>query len=146
MTEAAWSIEAQVTTIATPDLDRAEAFYARLGFVAAWRWPVEAPTHVGVTRGAAGALILCLCDPAVRADVTFYVDDVDACHAAVLAGRVWEHAADSGGDRGDGWSERPPRRALQPPEAPQDQPYGLRDFVVIDPWGNQLTFAQHSHD
>jgi len=72
--------------------------------------------------------MLSLGDPVERADVYFIVDDVSACHAAVLAGRPWELAAAAG--------------SLEPPEAPKPTEYGLRDFSMVDPWGHHLSFGE----
>lgn len=32
-------------------------------------------------------------------------------------------------------------RGAQAPKPPQDSPYGMRDFIAIDPDGNRLTFG-----
>ena len=40
----------------------------------------------------------------------------------------------------------PPKRSLQPPDAPKPADYGLRDFSIIDPWGHNLSFGEVVHD
>jgi catechol 2,3-dioxygenase-like lactoylglutathione lyase family enzyme len=135
----AWKIESTIPTLAVPDLEAGISFYERLGCEVDWRWPDENPTHVGLMIGG-GSLMLALCDPMVNADVYFIVDDVEACHADVLAGRSWElaHALGALANHPNG----APKRALQPPPEPEDRPYGLRDFTIVDPWGHQFSFGE----
>lgn len=138
-----WRISQTVPTLAVPDLPSGVAFYDRLGFARQWSFPREVPTHVGVTRDGF-ELVLCRLDPAVKAELTFVVDDVAAVFAAVEAARPWELAASVGAaDLGDGLADgKPPASSLRPPEAPVDQPYGYREFTLVDPWGHRLHFAQ----
>ena len=134
-----WKIEATIPSFAVPVLAAGIEYYARLGFELEWQWPEKSATHVGLKRGGC-SVMLALCEPAVSADVTFLVDDVDACHAALLEGRAWELAQRAGAlAEGRGF---PPARACVPPRAPESRAYGQRVFVVIDPWGNSLCFGQ----
>lgn len=130
-----WTIRSATPTLAVPDLELGVEVYRRLGFVERWRFPGQAATHVGLGRGEC-ELILCACEPAERAEVLFRVDDVDACHREVLAGRVWELAAQVAGPA------TAPRRALAPPPVPEAKPWGRREFSVVDPWGHLLSFGQ----
>ena len=122
-----WTIEKAIPTLAVADLEAGIEFYSRLGFVVDWRWPEDSPTHAGLMLGSC-SIMLSLCEPSERADVYFIVDDVSACHAAVLAGRPWELAAAA--------------RSLERPEAPKPTAYGLKDFSMVDPWGHHLSFGE----
>lgn len=134
-----WTITQTIPTFAVPVLEVGIAFYERMGFAVDWRWPEEKPTHSGLVRGDA-ALMLAECDPAVKGDVYYIVDDVEACHAAVMEGKAWEMAEEAGALAVD--ADGAPARALEPPASPAPTGYGLRDFTVIDPWGHCLTFGQ----
>ena len=132
-----WAIEKPIPTFAVPALEVGIEYYQKLGFSVDWRWPEEQPTHAGLLRGAC-SIMLAECDPEVKGDVYFIVDDVEACHAGILEGRAWE-MAESAGALADGC---PPKLSLVPPPPPEDKPYGLRGFWVVDPWGNSLSFGQ----
>ena len=134
-----WTIEKAIPTFAVPDLEVGISFYSRLGFEVDWRWPDEAPTHAGFLLGSC-SIMLSLCEPAKTTEVYFIVDDVSACHAAVLAGKCWELAAAAGAIAKR--SDCPPPRSLQQPLPPTAKGYGLRDFSIVDPWGHQLSFGQ----
>jgi len=135
----AWKVTQTVPTLAVPDLGAGTAYYERLGFTHVWDFPREAPTHRGMERDGF-EIMLCHCEPAVTGEMTFVVDDIDACHAQILDGRAWELAAEAGAlaERGD----CPPKAALLPPQPPVDQPYGYREFTLVDPWGHMHHFAQ----
>ncbi|MEQ8768029.1 MAG: hypothetical protein RL885_29265 [Planctomycetota bacterium] len=136
-----WSIRETVPVLAVPTLESGIAFYDRLGFGVEWTWPEDSPTHAGLRRGGC-AIQLSRCDPAMSAEVCFRVDDVDACHAEVMAARPWELAAEAGAlaTRPD----CPPKRALQAPDPPEDKPWGHREMTLLDPWGHLLVFSQES--
>lgn len=134
-----WTIEKTIPTLAVPDLEVGIDFYSRLGFEVDWRWPDDAPTHAGLMLGSC-SIMLSLGEPAERADVYFIVDDVSACHTAVMAGRPWELAAAAGSIANR--LDCPPARSLQQPEVPEPKGYGLRDFSIVDPWGHHLAFGQ----
>jgi len=116
---------------------------ARLGFEVDWRWPDERPTHAGLMLGET-SIMLSHCDPVVCADIYFIVDDVEACHAAIISGRAWEVAAEAAAlvHRDSG----PVAAALEPPKSPAETGYGLRDFSLVDPWGNHMSFGQELGD
>ena len=134
-----WTIHKSIPTIPVPDLGAGIEFYRRLGFALDWKYPDPAPTHAGLMLGST-SIMLSECNPFERCEVYFIVDDVDACHAAILAAEPWTlvEAAAALAKMDD----CPPRQALVAPEAPVDKPYGLRDFAVIDPWGNWMSFGQ----
>lgn len=134
-----WTIKKPIPTFAVPDLEAGIGFYERIGFTVDWRWPDESPTHAGLMLGSC-SIMLSLCDPMERADVYFIVDDVAACHAAIMAARPWELAAAAGAIAKR--SDCPPPRSLRPPLEPDAKGYNLRDFSIVDPWGHHLSFGE----
>ncbi len=127
-----WKIDKAIPTMAVPNLEAGIEFYERLGFEVDWRWPAPSPTHSGLMRGSC-SIMLALCDPYVCADVYFIVDDVKACHTAIVEAQPWQLAAKA---------DDPPARSLQAPSEPKETAYGLRDFSLIDPWGHSLSFGE----
>ena len=134
-----WKVEKPIPTLPVSHLELGIEFYERLGFEVDWRWPDDGPTHAGLMRDGC-SIMLSQCDPKAPGDVYFIVDDVSACHAAILAGRTWELAGRLA--RADEAGHVPPEASKRPPRNPEEHPYGLRDFCVIDPWGNCLSFGQ----
>lgn len=132
-----WKIDKTIPTHAVPELELALEFYERLGFELSWRWPEESPTHAGLMRGEC-SVMLAECDPRVFAAVYFVVDDVEACHAAIMKAEPWVLAARAAERPG----EDPPVRSRRAPDAPQPRPFGYKDFVIIDPWGHELSFGE----
>ncbi len=134
-----WTIEKTIPTLAVPELELGIEYYERLGFSLDWRFPASNPSHAGLVLGPC-SIMLALCEPTERADLYFIVDDVEACHRAILDGEPWELAQEAGSaaQRAD----CPPARALQAPPQPKRTAYGLVDFSMVDPWGHQLTFGQ----
>ncbi|RPE81522.1 VOC family protein [Vulcaniibacterium tengchongense] len=100
-----------------PDLEASLAFYRALGFEVARRSGPFAALH---WRG----LRLFLAEDAGAptaprwTQIRLMAEDVDALHAAVRAA------------------------GIEPLHPPRDRPYGLREFVVRDPNGVDLRFAQ----
>ena len=105
-------------TLATPDMARAVRFYAALGFSMAYGG--ETATFTSFRVGT-GHLNLAQADgqpPLVdRTRVIFYVDDVDAMYAHVLA------------------------QGFTPEAPPRDASWGERYFHLNDPDGHALSFA-----
>lgn len=109
------------------DVSASLAFYARLGFVEAFRDTPEAPRYAVVRRGPV-ELHLQWADrqqwahsgdrPAYR----FPTPDVNALHAEVLEAGALEQQTDG------------------PFAAPKDTPWGTREFHVRDPGANVLQF------
>lgn len=106
-------------TLATPDMARAVRFYEGLGFSIAYGGEAAAFTSF---RVGAGSLNLARVDhrPPSTGEmrVIFYVDDVDAMYAHVVA------------------------RGLTPEMPPRDAEWGERYFHLTDPDGHLLSFAR----
>ena len=106
-------------TFATSDMARAVRFYEALGFSKAYGGETAAFTSF---RVGPGSLNLTRADDQppftgmVR--VIFYVDDVDAMYARVLA------------------------RGFEPEAPPRDAEWGERYFHLTDPDGHALSFAR----
>ena len=106
-------------TLATHDMARSVAFYATLGFALK-----SGGAEADFTSFHAGSGYLNL--TAVRnaerwsgwGRAIFYVDDVDALHARVVAA------------------------GLSPAFAPRDAAWGERYFHITDPDGHELSFAR----
>ncbi len=105
----------------------ARAFYVDyLGFAVDWehRFDPELPLYMQVSRGSA---VLHLsehhgdCTPSGA--VRIWVDEIDALHAEIT-------------------ERRHPR--LRP--AIEEQPWGLREITLKDPFGNRVIFAQIEED
>jgi len=100
------------------DLQRSLAFYRdRLGFEVAFEWDPIA----GVRRGAVLAHLVPHEDPARPRPRSFRVEvkGVDALHA-----------------------ELEPRGVVNADEKLETKPWGMRQFGVVDPTGNRITFAE----
>ena len=106
-------------TLATADMARAVRFYAALGFSLTYGGGTSPFTSF---RAGTGSLNLARADDGVatagKTRVIFYVDDVDAMYAHVVA------------------------QGFQPEAAPQDATWGERYFHLTDPDGHALSFAQ----
>ncbi len=106
-------------TLATHDMARAVAFYAALGFVLKSGGP-----EAGFTSFHAGSGYLNLTAAGNMRQwsgwgrAIFYVDDVDALHARIVAA------------------------GLSPAFAPRDAAWGERYFHITDPDGHELSFAR----
>jgi catechol 2,3-dioxygenase-like lactoylglutathione lyase family enzyme len=100
------------------DVEKALAFYVdQLGFQLGWKWGTPV-THGNVCRDSI-SLDLVLMHDGRRAGTMAYIrlSDVDAYHLELKS------------------------RDLAVSE-PQDRPYGMRDFEVVDPDGNRLAFGE----
>jgi catechol 2,3-dioxygenase-like lactoylglutathione lyase family enzyme len=106
-------------TFTTPDMARAVRFYEALGFSIAYGGETDAFTSFRVGKGH---LNLARDDgqppSSGRARVIFYVDDVDAMYAHVLA------------------------QGFTPEAPPRDASWGERYFHLTDPDGHALSFAR----
>jgi catechol 2,3-dioxygenase-like lactoylglutathione lyase family enzyme len=106
-------------TLATHDMRRAVRFYAALGFEL-----IRGGEDTGFSSFRAGSGYLNLiAQPDVRqwnwwGRAIFYVTDVDAMHARVVAA------------------------GYQPDTTPRDAPWGERYFHLTDPDGHELSFAR----
>jgi catechol 2,3-dioxygenase-like lactoylglutathione lyase family enzyme len=106
-------------TLATCDMARAVRFYDALGFTIAHGGETAAFTSFQVGKGY---LNLAMADDQARSSgsvrVIFYVDDVDAMYAHVLA------------------------QGFMPEAPPRDASWGERYFHLSDPDGHALSFAR----
>lgn len=106
-------------TLATHDMARAVAFYEALGFVLKFGGPVARFTSFRIGSGYLNLMSM----PVEQVwgewgRVIFYVDDVDAFYAqAVFTG-------------------------LRPEFSPRDGSWGERYFHILDPDGDELSFAR----
>lgn len=96
------------------DFERSKAFYEALGFVVAWS--DGALAHV--RHGKTGFLLQAFDAPGFAANFQMHllVASADEWHARVLASGVRERFGARVGE-------------------PEDQPWGMRDFVLFDPNG-----------
>ena len=105
--------------LAVDDLHQALAFYRDLlGFNLAWCWG-EPPELAGICRDAVELTLMDRADkPEGRARVCLRVTGIDALYAGLeRAGAV-----------------------ISVPIG--DRPYGLRDFRIVDPGGNELDIGE----
>jgi len=106
-------------TFTTRDMGRAVRFYEALGFSMAYGGETEAFTSF---RVGTESLNLARADDSVpltsSVRVIFYVDDVDAMYAHVLA------------------------QGFTPDTSPRDAAWGERYFHLTDPDGHALSFAR----
>ncbi|MBY6046784.1 glyoxalase superfamily protein [Vannielia litorea] len=103
-------LDAAVPALPVRSVVAAQAFYVEaLGFTANWH---HAEGRIGAVSHGRCALFLREVDgPFTPGVVWIFAEDVDAAHAAMVAAK---------------------------PTALQNMPYGLRQFTVTDPDGNQL--------
>ena len=110
-----------VPILACTDIEETIAFYAdRLGFEREWVWG-DPPEDGGVRRGEVQLYFMRspqLAQGCRGREVMLFVEDVDALHA--------EHV----------------RRGAPIAEALRDEPWGLREYSVMDPHGHRLRFAE----
>jgi len=113
-------ITGAVAVLVVSDMPASIAYYRDiLGFKAELEFGTP-PTYACLCRDEAGIHVVAATHAKRlpgQGGVALFVDDVDALYAE-LSGR---------------------RASI--PEPPQDRPYGMRDFNVIDPDGNLLTFG-----
>lgn len=103
------------------DVEVMIAFYVdRLGFERDWVWG-DPPTDGGVRRGDVQIYFMRnsrLATTAREREIMLYVEDVDALHA--------EHV----------------RHGTIVTEPLRDEPWGRREYSVVDPHGHRLRFAE----
>ncbi len=105
-------------TLSTSDMARAVRFYTALGFAISYGGETAAFTSFRVGSGSLNLARAADRGPAGSARIIFYVDDVDAMYAHVLA------------------------RGFAPEAAPRDATWGERYFHLTDPDGHALSFAR----
>lgn len=114
------AVKVIIPTLPVRDLERAHRFYTDvLGFVEPWGWG-DPPQYGGVqaTAGEFPAIHLSVKQHEFEPGEAYViVDDVDAVFARVkAAGATFQHEL-------------------------SDRDYGMRDFTVVDPDGNVISFA-----
>lgn len=99
------------------DVSRATEFYCKsLGFDVGWIWG-EPPTHANVCRDRIGISFSSQSAADGSGNIYINMSGVDVYYAELKAKRV-----------------------NVGPLADRD--YGMRDFLVVDPWGNRLVFGE----
>ena len=100
------------------DMATALAYYRdKLGFTVSFAWE-EPPRYVCLCLGDAAIHLNSYVPPAGPSHVCIFCNGIDALYAQIKA------------------------RGVAVTEPLQDQPYGMRDFVVTDPDGHRLVFGQ----
>ena len=122
MATSAWAASAIIPTLGVDDLDAAVAHYEKLGFRESWRYPPgAASTHVGMDFGDVSIMLTVPCDgkaPTDRQNLYFVMKNLGSFHEGLRA----VYGTDL------------------PPMVESD--YGMRDFVLTDPWGHVLAFGE----
>ena len=115
------SVVLAVPILACTSIDDMIAFYVdRLGFEREWVWG-DPPQDGGVRRGEVQLYFMrndALAGGCAGREVMLFVEDVDSLHA--------EHV----------------RRGAPIVEPLRDEPWGLREYSVVDPHGHRLRFAE----
>ena len=114
-----------MTVLQVSDVEASAAFYARLGFHAHGIWPTEDNPEEGgfcVTQRGEVTLGLQLLRGPLRVNthwaVYIYVSDVRAMHGELAA------------------------EGIEINRAPEEMPYGCKDFDIHDPDGHLIAFGQ----
>ena len=120
-------MKAGVPILPCADLEAMMAFYVdRLGFERRWAWhdpkrPDRAPTDGGVGCGDVQIFFMTDADLAARSadrELMIFTEDVDAQYR--------DHVA----------------RGAPVTSEPVEEPWEMREYIVIDPHGNRLRFAE----
>jgi uncharacterized glyoxalase superfamily protein PhnB len=113
------SLQAAVPILSVQDLPVALEYYQRvLGFDVAWKWG-EPPRLAGLCRDRVSVNLAQSADPIhAISKVYFETMGIDAFYQ-LLAGKGAKFLSNVA-----------------------DRPYGMRDFIVIDPSGNELSFGE----
>lgn len=110
-------------SLAVDDVEKASAFYRRLGFEELWRYPESGETtHIGIGFGEVSLMLVLCHDPQIqRQNLYLILREVGPFHEFVAG--------------------------VLPDVAPlEDADYGMRDFAITDPWGHLLTFGEAPAD
>lgn len=120
-----WKAGGVIPSFPVLDLSESIRFYQRLGFTLKWSYPEASPDHAGLALDDVSLMLFSNQQGEGEGDLewgprSLYVlmHHVDAFHA---------HVASTLGAT---------------PARPEDSDYGMRDFEVMDPSGNRLTFGE----
>lgn len=120
-----WKAGGVIPSFPVMDLSESIQFYQRLGFDLRWSYPEGNPDHAGLALDDVSLMLFSNQQTEGEGDLewgprSLYVlmHDIDGFHTHLVS--AMEHA----------------------PAAPQDSDYGMRDFEVMDPSGNRLTFGE----
>lgn len=110
-------------TLQVTDIPEAVHYYTtHLGFTLSFTWG-DPPGFAGIYLGALEIFLSRHQDgPIAGSNVFFVIEDADALYAFHRENGV---------------------EIVEPPE---DRPYGLRDYSIRDPYGNQLVFGHHIYN
>ncbi len=105
-------------TFAVRDMPQSVSFYSSFGFTVVYGGPDA--TFTSLHMGEAYVNLIRQPDytPAWWGRVIFHVEDVDALYHAITS------------------------QGLKPTNSPRDAPWGERFFHIVDPDGNELSFAK----
>ncbi len=118
MADPAFQITGHATVLHVNDMPAALAYYRdKLGFAVSFTWE-EPPRYICLGLGDAAIHLNAYVPPAGPSHVCIFCKGVDVLYDQLIARGV----------------------AIEEPIA--DQPYGMRDFTVIDPDGHRLVFGQ----
>lgn len=108
-----------IPTIQVTDLEKAVAYYQKLGFNHDWFWPENGPTHASVSCSSFSFMMVLVDDHSdiQKADLYFVIEGVEAFHKQV------EDLSYS------------PSDLIQ-------SAYGMLDFSIRDPWGHHMVFGE----
>lgn len=110
-------------TVPTYHMDRSVDFYERMGFTITYGGKDSDFTSFKIgTNAHINLVVRGKATAEWWGRVTFYVNDVDAFYSEIS------------------------RKGLRPENEPQDSNYGERFFVIVDPDGHELCFAQKDKD
>jgi catechol 2,3-dioxygenase-like lactoylglutathione lyase family enzyme len=105
-------------TFAVRNMPTALSFYSRFGFTVVYGGPEATFTSLHMGEAYVNLSLRPDHTPAWWGRVIFHVDDVDALYHAITT------------------------QGLTPANPPRDAPWGERFFHIVDPDGNELSFAK----
>jgi uncharacterized glyoxalase superfamily protein PhnB len=118
MTDPAFQVTGHATVLHVKDMTAALAYYRdRLGFTVSFTWD-HPPRYICLCLGDAAIHLNSYVPPDGTSHVCIFCKGIDTLYSQLIA------------------------RGVSIAEPIKDQPYGMRDFVVIDPDGHRLVFGQ----
>jgi len=119
-----WKAGGVIPSFPVTDLSESIQFYQRLGFDLRWSYPETAPDHAGLALDDVSLMLFSNPQTEGEGDLEWgprslyvLIHEIDAFHAHLTS-------------------------AMEVVPTPQDSDYGMRDFEVMDPSGNRLTFGE----